>query len=342
MPIKRIGIWQTAFLGDAVLTLPLLQSLAGSFPDSEVYFFVRQGLKPVFETDPRYRVVEFDKYGRDRGLKGIARMVSRVRNLNFDLWLSPHASLRSAIISFSSGADKRIGYNHPLHNRVAFTTTVSRRFNELDEIERILELVNPLNLGHRETWPDIILSREAKDKADEFWHNNIRGKTLGIHPGSTWPTKKWPVEYFAEVIRMAGDLPETQVIMFAGPGEEGIVEEIISSISNTKHVINLAGKLNLPELAAFLARLDCYLTNDSGPMHLAWPQGVSTIAMFGPTTRNLGFFPRGESATVLETDLHCRPCGLHGHKTCPEKHHRCMKDILPETVMARIKEKLDG
>ncbi len=340
MSIKRIGVWQTAFLGDAVLTLPLLQNLAGSFPDSEIYYFVRKGLKSVFEPNGRYRVVEFDKYGQDRGFRGMSGMVRRIRKLDFDLWLSPHTSLRSAIISGLGGAETRIGYNHPWHNSAAFTKTVSRRFNELDEIERILELLNPLNPGARETWPSIELSGDSRRKAGEFWEKNIRGKTLGIHPGSTWPTKMWPEQYFAWIINMARELPETRVIIFAGPGEEEIVKNITSRIPDTKHVINLAGKLNLPDLAAYLSRLDCFLTNDSGPMHLAWPQGVPIVAVFGPTTRNLGFFPRGKKSTVLETGLRCRPCGLHGHKSCPEKHHQCMKDILPETVMASIREKL--
>lgn len=341
MSIKRVGVWQTAFLGDAVLTLPLLQSLAGSFPDSEIYFFVRKGLKSLFDPNTRYKVMEFDKHGLDSGLKGIARMASRIRNLEFDLWISPHTSLRSAAISFLGRAKIRMGYNHPLHNHIAFTQTVSRRFNELDEIERILELVKPLKPGIVETWPFLALSREASNKADSFWNEKIRGKTLGIHPGSTWPTKKWPEKHFAEIIRMAGELPETQVIIFAGPGEENIVKDIMSRVSRREQVINLAGKLCLSELAAFLSKLDCYLTNDSGPMHLAWPQKVPTIAIFGPTTRKLGFFPRGSSSTVLETDLSCRPCGLHGHKICPEKHHKCMRDIHPETVMTSIKEKLN-
>lgn len=340
MSFKRIGVWQTAFLGDAVLTLPLLQSLAGSFPDSEIYYFVRKGLGSIFDPNPRYRVMEFDKYGLDKGATGIYRMVAGIRKLNFDLWISPHTSARSAAISFFTRAGTRVGYNRPLHNRLAFTSSVSRRFNELDEIERILELLNPLDPDSRETWPFIVLPGGARLKADHFWEKNIRGKTLGIHPGSTWPTKKWPEEYFARIIDMAAKVDDTRIMVFAGPGEEDIAERIISRASNNRHVINMAGKLSLPDLAAFISKLDCYLTNDSGPMHLAWPQKVPTIALFGPTTRDLGFFPRGANATVLETNLSCRPCGLHGHKSCPEKHHRCMKDTRPETVMDEIKEKI--
>jgi heptosyltransferase II len=340
MSFKRIGVWQTAFLGDAVLTLPLLQSLAGSFPGADIYFFVRGGLKPLFDPNPGYRVVEFDKYGRDKGFPGIRRMAAFTRKLGLDLWISPHTSARSAAISFLTRAGTRIGFDRPFYNRFAFTKTVPRRFNELDEIDRVLELMTPLNPGSRETWPSIVLSGQAGIKADDFWKKSIHGKTLGIHPGSTWPTKKWPEDYFSRIIDMAGELDDTQVIIFAGPDEEKIAARIISRASINRHVINMAGKLSLPELAAFIAKLDCYLTNDSGPMHLAWPQKVPTIAVFGPTTKDLGFFPRGGNASVLETNLACRPCGLHGHRKCPEKHHKCMKDILPERVMDQIRGKL--
>ncbi len=342
MTCKRIGVWQTAFLGDAVLTLPLLQTLAGSFPGSDIYFFVRKGLKSLFNADMRYNVIEFDKNDRDRGVPGIAGIISKIRKLKFNLWISPHTSLRSALIARGGNALTRIGYNHPLHNLFAYTITVPRRFDDLDEIERILELANPLKIVARETWPAIVLDREARRKADDFWNNNIRGKTIGIHPGSTWPTKQWPEQYYSQIINMARSLPQTQIVIFAGPDEKHIVRQIRSGIKNDDHVIDLSGTLSLPQLAAYLAKLDCYLTNDSGPMHLAWPQNVPVIALFGPTTGSLGFKPRGHRATVLETELPCRPCGLHGHKECPEKHHKCMKSILPETVMDQIRKKLHG
>ncbi|MCA1742471.1 MAG: lipopolysaccharide heptosyltransferase II, partial [Desulfovibrionales bacterium] len=78
------------------------------------------------------------------------------------------------------------------------------------------------------------------------------------------------------------------------------------------------------------------------PMHLAWTQNTPLIALFGPTVKKLGFFPRGKNSTVLESDLSCRPCGLHGHRSCPEKHHRCMMDITPETVIKHIRKKIDA
>jgi heptosyltransferase-2 len=103
---------------------------------------------------------------------------------------------------------------------------------------------------------------------------------------------------------------------------------------------SLAGKLSLPLLAACLARLSCYLTNDSGPMHLAWVQHVPVTALFGPTVRSLGFFPRGEGSSVLEAAVPCRPCGLHGPAACPLRHHQCMLRIAVDDVWRDVEGKL--
>ena len=94
------------------------------------------------------------------------------------------------------------------------------------------------------------------------------------------------------------------------------------------------------ELAAYLRMLNCYVSNDSGPMHLAWAQHTPVTALFGPTVRELGFFPRGDSAKVFEVSLECRPCGLHGPHHCPKKHHRCMVDIDVEAVWRDVAGKL--
>lgn len=340
LTFKRIGVWQTAFLGDAVLTLPLLHTLVHVYPGAEIYYFVRKGLKALFQQDQGIQVIEFDKYGLDRGLSGLARNLGNIRSQGFDLWVSPHASFRSAIVSRLSGAPVRVGYDSPWFNRAAYTHIVERRFPHLEEIERVLQLLGPLGIDPSTTWPDMTLDPEAIQKAMDFWSGNINRPVLGIHPGSTWATKKWPEEYFARTIDMIHENLPVQIMLFAGPGEKVLAENVLKLVRHRQRVINMAGKLDLPGLAAFLDRLDCYLCNDSGPMHLAWTRNTPVVALFGPTTRSLGFFPRGKQATVLEVDLPCRPCGLHGSRSCHLAHHRCMLDISPEKVFKSVKDKL--
>ena len=332
---RKIGLWQTAFLGDAVLTLPFIQALKARYPDAEIHFFVRAGLEKLFCAQRELTSVRpFAKRGSQKGLFAARALGNELSLEGFDLWISPHASLRSAYLARCVGAPVRIGYQSPWYNWLAYTHLVDRRFDQLEEIERLFQLGGPLGIfADKNTpapLPRLDLPPEAIARADEIYAGLPKGPRLGIHPGSTWPTKCWPREHFAEIARRAL-AAGVVVLLFAGPGEEDLAAHIATSANdNSGRLINLGGMLTIPALAACLARLDACLTNDSGPMHLAWAQNVPLAACFGPTVRSLGFFPRGQNSRVLETQLDCRPCGLHGHKACPLGHHNCMKDIRPD------------
>lgn len=340
---KKIGVWQTAFLGDAVLTLPLLRALKNRYPDAEIHFYVRAGLESLFAGQPEIAHVHgFAKRGAQKRLHSAVRLGWDIGQEGFDLWISAHKSFRSALVSGATGIERRIGYDSPWFNRLAYTETVDRRFEELEEVERLLQLLAPLGISTPAPKTELILSTEARARADEFWTINCGDKpVLGIHPGSTWPTKCWPVDYFSEIISRA-TWNGAQVLLFAGPDEKEVAEQVLNgaTLSDDADVTNLAGKLSLPELAAYLGKLDAYLTNDSGPMHLAWAQDTPLVALFGPTVKKLGFFPRGENSLVLETPLDCRPCGLHGPKKCPLGHHDCMRALTPDMVWNELKKKL--
>jgi heptosyltransferase-2 len=340
---KKIGVWQTAFLGDAVLTLPLLRALKDRYPDAEIHFFVRAGVQSVFEGQPEIAQVRpFAKRGTQKSLNAAVRLGWEIGREGFDLWISTHTSLRSALVAGATGIKRRIGYNRPWYNRVAYTETVDRRFGELAEIERLMELVRPLGINGPAPEARLVLPGKAVQVADHFWETfGFDRPVLGIHPGSTWPTKCWPVEYFGEIVSRAAN-EGAHVLVFAGPGEEAVAAQVVDlAQADPQRVTNLAGQLSLPELAAYLGRLDAYLTNDSGPMHLAWTQDVPLVALFGPTVEKLGFFPRGANSTVLENDgLACRPCGLHGPRKCPKDHFKCMRDLTPDRVWEALKVKL--
>lgn len=338
---RRIGVWQTAFLGDAVLTLPLLQTLAAAWPGAEVHFFVRAGVEGLFAAQPGLASVRgFAKRGPDRSLAAAVRLARSLAREGFDLWISPHASARSALVAALCAAPVRVGYDRPWFNRLAYTHAVPRDFDRLEEIERLMNLVRPLGLDPAPPPPRLVLPGPDLEAARAFRAAHP-GPLLGIHPGSTWPTKQWPAESFARIMARAAARGVT-VAVFGGPGpEEALAARIIAaSGAAPDRVLNLAGGLTLPGLAAHLGVLSACLTNDSGPMHLAWVQGTPLVALFGPTVRSLGFFPRGAASTVLELPLACRPCGLHGHRACPEGHHRCMVGLDPETVWATLAPRL--
>jgi heptosyltransferase-2 len=342
---RKIGIWQTAFLGDAVLTLPMIQALTARYPGAETHLYVRDGLQPLFAAQPELAGVHgFAKRGAQKSMLSALGLGRRIGRQGFDLWISAHASLRSASVAAATGIARRIGYNRPWFNRLAYTDVVDRRFDELEEVERLMALLGPLGIGGPAPQARLVLSGEAVAAADAFWRERCgQGPVLGIHPGSTWPTKCWPVEYFGRVAAMAA-AEGARVLVFGGPGEEAVAAQVVAGAvahgAAPDALIDLAGQLSLPRLAAWIDRLDAYLTNDSGPMHLAWVQETPLVALFGPTVRSLGFFPRGEGATVMEVPLSCRPCGLHGPRRCPLGHHDCMRTLTPDMVWKALAPKL--
>jgi len=344
---RKIGVWQTAFLGDAVLTLPLLRALAEACPGADIHLFVRSGLEALFEAQPELAGVHgFAKRGAQKSMLSALGLGRDIGRQGFDLWISAHASLRSAAVAAATGIPRRIGYHRPWFNRLVYTDVVDRRFRQLEEVERLMGLLGPLGANGPAPEARLVLPPRAMAAADAYWREHCgAGPVLGIHPGSTWPTKCWPVEYFGRVAALAAGAG-ARVLVFAGPGEEGtagaVMAEAAAQGASPNALVNLAGKLSLPELAAWIKRLDAYLTNDSGPMHLAWVQDTPLVALFGPTVRTLGFFPRGAGSTVLEMPLDCRPCGLHGPRSCPLGHHDCMRTLTPDRVWKVLAPKLLG
>lgn len=337
---KKIALWQTAFLGDAVLTLPLIKALGMRFPGAEIHFFVRSGVESLFTAHHDLTAVYgFAKRGDQKSMSSAVRFGKKLSGMGFDLMVSAHTSLRSAAVARSSKIAVRVGYDSPWYNRFAYTHTVSRRFTEQAEIERIMNLGIPLGICDPAPEPELDLPDESLELAHDFFSTFDDKPVIGIHPGSVWETKRWPLEYFAKLIDLA-TAEGVQVLVFGGPGDEEVVSKVIGLAASGDKAVNLAGTLGLPELAAYIRLLDCYVSNDSGPMHIAWVQDVPLVAVFGPTVKRLGFFPRGENSTVLEEKLACRPCGLHGGRVCPEKHHNCMRLITPAKVWRAVAEKL--
>lgn len=206
--MKRIAVWNTAFLGDAVLTLPLIQTLADAFPGSEIDFYVRRGLASLFEAHPAlHAVYEYDKR-RIAGNNRLSALLKSGRILGgrrYDIWIGAHPSPRSALLARLSGAPLRVGYIGGPVAALCYNRRVSRRFSELHEIERLLELLKPILPPEtpRQHWPELTLPSEALEKAAAFRESLRQGDQepvlLGLHPGSVWGTKRWLPSGFAEI-----------------------------------------------------------------------------------------------------------------------------------------------
>jgi len=152
-----------------------------------------------------------------------------------------------------------------------------------------------------------------------------------LAPGSVWPTKRWTLSGYIDCARRITS-EGGRVFLFGDQSEKAIAEAICEKVPQS---VILAGQTNLTESCELLALADLLICNDSGAMHMAALSGVPTIAVFGPTTLQLGYRPWQDSARVVQKDLSCRPCGKHGSQRCPIGTHACMKEVTPEMVLAQ-------
>jgi heptosyltransferase-2 len=335
---KKILVIQTAFLGDAVLTTPLLGAIHQQFPQARLSVLCTPQIADVFARHPAVSdVMVFDKRGAERSWTARWTLVKRLSSEHFDLAIIPHRSLTSALAAYLAGIPRRVGFSAS-QGRWFLTDVVPFRWG-VHDINRNLALMNVFGVQNPsgELWlkPDPAAVRRVAERLQSV---GVRQTLIGINAGSVWATKRWLSEGFAVVAdRMIREL-DASVIFVGGDRDSESIGKIFTMMKEKP--INWIGKTSLQELVALIARCQAFLTNDSGPLHIAVASQVPTVAIFGPTTRELGFFPYGPGHRVIERDLDCRPCGLHGADRCPLGHFRCMKDISADEVFEAVKGQL--
>jgi len=338
--INKIAIFQTSFIGDSVLTTPLVQKTAKLFPDAKILVITRPQTDDIFR--PMKEVDEIilnDKKGWNK-IAGVWKTAQAIKKAGVDILLVPHRSFRSALIAWLSGVPIRIGFTSS-EGWFLYTKTVP--FNWMvHDVERNLSLLHGIV---KENFKAEKLNMRYAPSAEEnvarlMKDFNLEGKTLiGIHPGSAWATKCWPAENYVELISRIQTELKLQAVIVGGRSDADLGEKICQ-LSNG-HCASLCGKTSLSDLMALMGHFKLFITNDSGPMHIATAFGVPTLGIFGPTTRELGFFPYGSDSRVIEVKgLDCRPCALHGGKKCPKGHFKCMRLITVEDVFKTVKEML--
>ena len=335
MKIQKILIIQTAFLGDVILTTPVIDTLAEKYGQAEIDFLTIPPSVNLIETHPAVsHVLVFDKRGGDSGIKGLLRIAERMQNRKYDICICPHRSLRSAFIAWRTRAGIRIGFETSAW-KYAFTHRIRYQVDR-HEIERNLSLLHPLGLDSPIRKPSVF-----PDETDRQHVSRILSeaglanseKLFAVAPGSVWATKRWPKLYYAELCRLAGE-SGWQPVLIGSREDLELCEEIAG---RSGHGINLAGKFTLRQAGELLSRCQALLTNDSAPLHLGMAFDIPVFAIFGPTIPGFGFAPFGPKGIILERDdVGCRPCTRHGGKTCPVKTFDCMELIDPESVFKRV------
>jgi heptosyltransferase-2 len=316
---------QTAFLGDVILTTPLLTALAERHGPVDVV--VTPEAAALLEGHPAVRrVIRYDKKGRDAGLAGFRRLAAELRRRAYGRAYLPHRSWRSAALALVARVPQRTGFaDSPA--AITYTTRVARARTG-HEVERLLALAGA---GDGEP-PAVSIALRAEDEAAaERWlaERGVPAGFTAIAPGSIWGTKRWP-SYPALAASLEGPL-----VVVGGREDVELAGEIAAAAPG--RAWSAAGALSLRESAALIRRARVLVTNDSAPLHLATAVGTPLVAIFGPTVPEQGFGPRGAGGLALgHAGLLCRPCSAHGPAVCPLGHHRCMRELPVETVAQAV------
>ncbi len=336
----RLLVVQTAFLGDVVMTLPLLRLLRRTYPDAELTLFARHaGAALISGQGVVDRCVGIDKEPASAAIAGRFGQVRRAVQGRFDGVICAQRSVHTGLIALAARAPVRVGFAGA-PGAFAYTHRVDLPRSE-PATERYLGLAEAV--GARplpiDSLPRLDWNPAAGRRVDAMLAASgvaPGSALLVLAPGSVRRTKRWPSSRFAEVA--SGALRRGLVPVVVGvPNERDIEEQILRTCG--AGAVGLTGRTTVDDLVALVARAQAVVANDSGPAHLAAATGVATLVVFGPTGPAQGLAPVGARVRYLEhPSLACRPCHRHGPRRCPERHFRCMQELSGGTALEALED----
>jgi ADP-heptose:LPS heptosyltransferase len=330
-------------IGDVVLATPLLQALRANFPRGSITLLAKPHAVPLIEhsglTD---EIITFDfpwtahkgegKYSPGRYRTPALRdLFRRLRAKQFDVSLDARRDIRSNVITYLSGARRRIGFDFGGGAHL-LTDALPSGAQDAHKVDDWLTLLAPLGISGGESFKpklvvtpaEIELARRALRKV------GIAGSRplIGIHPGASHAVRRWEAERFSEVIGALIARDDCDVVLFEGPGED-------SRVAPGRDIPTL--RTGLRQLMALITECDLLVCSDSGPMHLAGALGIPVTALFGPQ-RSEWYGPRGELDSVVRVEvMPCRPC----FDDCIFASPICMDGITPKAVIDSVVTQLE-
>ena len=335
--VQHSLVIQTAFIGDTILTTPLIAELSNRGPVDIVTTPVSAAL---LQNNPALRhIFVFDKRNAQRGLGGLWSMAREIRRYRAQhdagvgraVAYLAQASTRSAVLAVLAGAHERVGFaTSPA--RSMYTKRVPYIENQ-HHAARLWRLAFP-NEARAEPRPERLrphLYPGAAEKTavnDLLREHGVSGPFVVLAPGSVWATKRWPY-YPALAQRVAARLP----VVVIGSKDDQEQSDAIASVVPPDRFVSAVGRLPLLGSAELIGRARALVSNDSSPTHMASALGTPTVTIFGPTVPDFGFGPLAPRSTVLgHRALDCRPCDRHGPRRCPLGHWRCMRELTVDDV----------
>ena len=319
--INKVLIIQTAFIGDVILATPIISELSRIYPTIQIDMLVRKGNEALLINQPNVNEI-FTLNKKEKKIPQLFQFITRFRKEKYDEIINLHRFASTGIITAFSGAKKTIGFNK---NPFSFCYSISIKhslYNQSHEVERNLMCIAHHN-AKKIVKPQLFPSESNYNKIKQYQSQSY----YCLAPSSVWFTKQLPIHKWVELVNILGK--KGTVYLLGGPDDRELCNKIINNSSVTK-TINLAGNLSFLESAALMQSAERNYVNDSGPLHICSAMNAKVTAFFCSTTPKFGFGPLSEDSKIIENqeNLSCKPCGIHGHKTCPKAHFKCGNEIL--------------
>ena len=304
----KILIELPTWLGDTVMATPAIENLINYFNNSEITLIGSIVAIDVLKNHPNVTKT----YALE---KNYLTLFNTIKDFGkFDVFFSFRNSFRSKFLKFFISSNSKYQFD-------------KNKFINTHQVEKYNNFVNDsLNINTTANSLTIYNDKKIKDS---------KNKLLGINPGASYGNaKRWYPDKFADV---AIDLSSKyDIIIFGGPEEKDIAKDIEMNLieKGVDNYKNLAAQLNINELITQISNLDLFVTGDSGPMHLAAAFQIPTVSIFGPTNDIETSQWMNEKSIIVKKNLECQPCMK---RTCPLKHHNCMKGVVPSDVLRAVK-----
>ena len=314
----KILIIQTAFIGDVILATSIIEKLSGADKDHKIDFLLRKGNEFLLDNNPHINevIIWYKKKAKSQELQ---RVIKEVRRQNYDVVINLQRFFSTGLITALSGAKETRGFNkNPLS--LFFTKRFDHKIEDgIHEVDRNLTLLKGITKTDR-VLPKLYPSQADIEKVEAYQQEEY----VCIAPASIWYTKQVPEEKWIELINA---LSVNKIFLIGSNYDRTLCDKLRDHCE--KKIIILAGKLTLLQTAALFKKAKMNYVNDSAPLHLTSAMQTNVTAIYCSTVPRFGFGPLSENSIIAEVDykLACRPCGLHGLKSCPKKHFKCALDI---------------
>ncbi len=331
---KRILIVRTDRIGDVLLSTPVIKTLRENYPHAYIAMMVSPYAKDIVEGNPYLdQVIIYDKEAKHKSWLRSIKFSQRLKKKKFDLAVILHPINRVHLITFFAGIPRRIGYNKKFGFLLTDKIKHTKQLGQKHELEYNLDLIRHLGIeaedknlfmpikAESEKWADVLFKQEGIKEKDLL---------LTIHPGASCPSKIWPNERFAEVADKLIEKYGFKALIVAGPKDIALAKSLIKHMHHA--AVDLSGKTSVSQLASLLKRSRLFISNDSGPVHIASAVGVPVVSIFARTQKGLSpkrWGPVGIKNKVLHKEVGCIECLAHN---CI-KEFACLKAITVDDCL---------